>query len=56
VSIWVQKRNHDVGHKNEEGKLNEEYVRRLRLIFKAELRAKNKQMKCRQLEHWLYQY
>jgi hypothetical protein len=45
--------NLNIQQKNEKEKLKEEYIRRLRLILSTELSAKNK---CKQLDHWQYQY
>jgi hypothetical protein len=45
--------NHNIEHKNEKEKLKKEYVRRLGLILNTELSAK---YKCKQMDHWQYQY
>jgi hypothetical protein len=45
--------NHNIKHKNEKEKFKKEYVKRVRLILNTELSAK---IKCKQLNHWHYQY
>jgi hypothetical protein len=44
--------NRNIEHKNEKETLKED-VRRLKLILSTELSAK---IKCKQLDHWQYQY
>jgi hypothetical protein len=44
---------HNIEHKKEMDRLKKEYVRRLRLILSTELSAN---IKCKQLDHWQYQY
>jgi hypothetical protein len=45
--------NHNIEHKREKERLKKEYVRRLRVIRNTELVQK---IKCKQFEHWQYQY
>jgi hypothetical protein len=45
--------NHNIEHKNEKEKLKKKYVWTLRLILSTELSVK---IKCKQLDHWQYQY
>jgi hypothetical protein len=44
---------HNTEHQSEKERLKKEYVRRPRLILNTKLLAK---IKCKQLDHWQYQY
>jgi hypothetical protein len=51
--LGVEK-SHNIEHKKEKDRLKKEYIRRLRLILTTELSAKK--IKCKQFDHWQYQY
>jgi hypothetical protein len=45
---------HNIERKKEKDRLKKENIRRLRLILS--LKLSEKKIKCKQLDHWQYQY